>query len=174
MSIFIFTEYQCSCRKVMFSAVCVCHSVYRRGWVSTQGPDPSPLSLFQFQPYPLYHTGSPTQTCSNLCNLGLTIQGPSGHPLPQPVQTCSLCSAYICRHAGCWHSTEVPSCFFCAFVSQLLQENIFIEYIYVLKVFNIKKKTLILMIFGQSFARITKLVLFLFYWNKSRQSSSSY
>ena len=89
----------------------------------------------------------PTQTCSNLCNLDLTIQGTSApSPLTKHVQTCSLCSSYICRDSGCWHSTEVPSCFFCAFVNQLLQKNIFIEYIYVLKVFNIKK-TLILMIF---------------------------
>ena len=84
MSIFICTDYQRSCGKVMFSAMCVCHSVYRRGWVSTQSPGPSPLSLFQFQPCSLYNKGSPTQTCSNLCNLDLTIQGPS-----VPPQTCS-------------------------------------------------------------------------------------
>ena len=143
MSIFIFTEYQRSCRKVMFSAVCVCHSVYRRGWVSTQGPDPSLLSLFQFQPCPFTIQGPPPRHVQTCATWASPYRDPLATPLPQPVQTCSLCSAYICRHAGCWHSTEVPSCFFCAFVSQLLQKNIFIEYIYVLKVFNIKKNTYI-------------------------------
>ena len=131
----------------MFSALCVCHSVYRRWWgvytgswtkssltlsvpalppLLYRGPHPDMFKLVQLGPH---HTG-------NLCPL----------PPTKHVQTCSLCSSYICRHSGCWHSTEVPSCFFCAFVNQLLQKNIFIEYIYVLKVFNIKK-TLILMIF---------------------------
>ena len=30
---------------------------------------------------------------------------------PKQVQTCSLCSLYICQQAGSWCSTEIPSCF---------------------------------------------------------------
>ena len=80
-------------------------------------PDPALASLSSSYKVPL-------QTCSNLFNLDLTIQGSapdmvnlteleSRHtpsPPPQiphlPVQTCSLCSP-DCRQAGSWHSTDV-------------------------------------------------------------------
>ena len=74
---------------------------------------------------PLFHPVCPlVQTCSNLFNLDLTVQGPlspdmfklvqpgphsTGPPFPRHVQTCSLCSP-DCWQAGSRHSTEMPSC----------------------------------------------------------------
>ena len=51
-------------------------------------------------------TPFPTQTCLNLYNLALTVQGTTP---PRHIQTCILCSSY-CRQAGDWHSIEMSPC----------------------------------------------------------------
>ena len=62
--------------KLMFSVVSVCLSV--QDWVSVQGPA---IPCTDPWSHPSC-SGSPTQTCSNLLNLDLTVQ-------PSPPPTCS-------------------------------------------------------------------------------------
>ena len=81
----IFTGCQRRWGEVMFSVMCVCHSVRGGPWT---GPQPS----------------SP-QACSNLLDLNLIVQG---HPLPQDM---SQLVHYETRTVGKWAVAIWVSCF---------------------------------------------------------------
>ena len=79
----VVTARQRSCGKIMFSVVCVRHSVHGGGGGLCTGPQPS-------------------RTSSNLFNLDLTVQ-----PTPTYLNLCTLNG----RLSASWHSTEMPSCY---------------------------------------------------------------
>ena len=65
-----------SCGKVMFSVIPICQSVHRG---PLMGPQPCPLPPYRALPpslgsMPKPHQLPPTQTCSNLFSLDLTVQ----------------------------------------------------------------------------------------------------
>ena len=78
-------------------------SRYYRIW-SMSGKYASYWNAFLFLHYRHHNSSHYPLDMLKLCNLHLTI------PLPQHVQTCSLCSPYRCCQVVGWHLIEMPSC----------------------------------------------------------------